>query len=77
MQVTGVDRVLDVRGLRCPMPVLKANEEIEKLEPGRVLQVIADDPAAEPDLQSWAKWRGYEILEIRKEGKDLFISIRR
>ncbi len=77
MQTTGVGRVLDVRGLRCPMPVLRANEEIEKLEPGSVLQVIADDPAAEPDLQSWAKWRGYEVVEIRKEGKDVLISIRR
>lgn len=77
MQATGVDRILDVRGLRCPMPVLKANEEIEKLEPGKVLLVIADDPAAEPDLQSWAKWRSLEILDIRKEGKDLMISIRR
>lgn len=77
MQATGVDRILDVRGLRCPLPVLKSNEEMEKLEPGKVLQVIADDPAAEPDLQSWAKWQGYEVLEVRKDGKDLFISIRR
>ncbi len=68
--------VLDCIGLYCPMPVLKARQEMDKLGLGEILEVLADDPAAEPDLKSWAKRTGQKILEIEKtsEGLRLFIQ---
>ena len=43
-------QVLDCIGLYCPMPILKTREEIDKLTIGEILEVLADDPAAEPDI---------------------------
>ena len=69
-------RVLDCIGLYCPAPVLKTRQEMDKLAIGEILEVWADDPAAEPDIKSWAKRTGQKILEIEKtsEGLRFFIE---
>ena len=57
---------LDCVGLYCPAPVLNTRQEIDKLAIGDVLEVLADDPAAEEDLKAWAKRTGQKIIEIEK-----------
>jgi TusA-related sulfurtransferase len=57
---------LDCIGLYCPAPVLNTRQEIDKLAIGDVLEVLADDPAAEEDLKAWAKRTGQKIVEIEK-----------
>ena len=59
-------QVLDCIGLYCPMPVLKTRQEMDKLVTGQILEVLADDPAAEEDLKAWAKRAGQKILKIEK-----------
>ena len=59
-------QILDCIGLYCPLPILKTRQEIDKLAIGEVLEVWADDPAAEEDLKAWAKQTGQEILKIEK-----------
>jgi TusA-related sulfurtransferase len=49
------DKLLDARGLNCPMPLVNARKEIGKLEPGQVLKVMAIDRGSVSDFQSWAK----------------------
>ena len=46
------DQTLDCIGLYCPMPVIRTNEEMDKLAVGEVLEVLADDSAAEEDLKA-------------------------
>ena len=65
------DRTLDCIGLYCPIPVLKVREELDKLAVGQVLEVWADDPAAEEDIPRLAKRIGQEILAIGKDGLKL------
>ena len=60
------DATLDCIGLYCPMPVLKTREEIDKLSTGEILEVWADDAAAEADLKAWAKRTGQKVLDIKK-----------
>ena len=48
-------QVLDCIGLYCPIPVLNTKQEMDKLAIGEILEVLADDPAAEEDLKAWAK----------------------
>ena len=62
----GANQILDCIGLYCPTPVLKTRQEMDKLAVGEVLEVLADDPAAEEDLKAWAKRTGQKILEIEK-----------
>ena len=71
------DAELDCVGLYCPMPISMTKEEIERIEVGQVLKVVADDPAAEEDIQRWAKRTGHAILEFEKEGPTMTFLIRR
>lgn len=65
------DRELDCLGLYCPEPVFRTRQEIDKLAADQVLEVIADDPAAEEDIKRLVKRLGHQLLELRKE-KDRF-----
>ena len=56
-----VHQILDCIGLYCPMPVLKTRQEMDKLATGEILEVLADDSAAEEDLKAWAKRQGNRI----------------
>jgi TusA-related sulfurtransferase len=71
------DRVLDCRGQFCPAPVLRAREEIDRLESGQVLQVLTSDPASREDISRWAKRTGHELVELREDGSDLAFLIRK
>jgi len=79
-QVSGkvkVDRTLDCVGLYCPEPVFRTRQEIDKMNVGQVLEIIADDPAAEADIQSLVKRTGQKLVEIRKEGSHIRFLIRK
>jgi TusA-related sulfurtransferase len=49
------DKMLDARGLNCPMPLVNARKEIGKLALGQVLKVVATDKGSIADFQGWAK----------------------
>ncbi len=78
MEATFVeDRLLDARGLQCPMPVVLANKEINQLEPGQLLKVLATDKGALSDFPAWAEDTGHEIVVSGEEEGALFFFIRR
>jgi len=72
-----VDLTLDARDLFCPSPVLKAAEEMDKLAPGQLLRILANDPAAEEDIQRWAKRAGHTLVELTKNGHELTFLTRK
>jgi TusA-related sulfurtransferase len=69
------DRTLDLIGFYCPIPVYRTREESDKMKVGQVLEVFADDPAAEEDISRWAKRTGQEVLLFNKseDGKLRFL----
>ena len=71
------DRELDCLGLYCPEPVFRTRQEIDKLAVGQVLEVIADDPAAEEDIKRLVKRLGHQLLELRKEEDRLHFLIKK
>ena len=71
------DRELDCLGLYCPEPVFRTRQEIDKLAVGQVLEVIADDPAAEEDIKRLVKRLGHQLLELRKEEDGLHFFIKK
>ena len=70
-------QTLDCIGLYCPMPILETRKEMDKLAIGEILEVLADDPAVEEDLKSWAKWSGQKILEIEKTDEGMRFLIQK
>jgi len=69
--------ILDAIGLLCPEPLFQARTAIDALEPGEVLEVLADDPAAEEDLTRFARRAGHEMVAVEDEGDYKRFLIRR
>lgn len=74
---TKVDRRLDCLGLYCPEPVFRTRMELDEMEVGETLEVVADDPAAESDIQSLVKHLEQEIVSSSKEGNTIRILIKK
>ena len=63
-------RTVDARGLKCPMPIVKAKKEIDAIPVGDVLRVIATDPGSVLDFQGWIKTSTRYELVKQEEGQD-------
>lgn len=59
------DELLDCVGLFCPQPLFQTKQAIESIEPGQVLEILADDPAAEEDLRRFCKRTGHELISVQ------------
>ncbi|MCY4142438.1 MAG: sulfurtransferase TusA family protein [Gammaproteobacteria bacterium] len=59
--------VLDVKGLQCPMPLLKAKKALNEIAPGSFLQVIATDPGSVKDFQVFSRQSGHELIEMHED----------
>jgi len=71
------DKVLDARGLYCPEPVYKTRVEMDSMNVGQIIHVMADDPAAEEDISRWAVRVGQELLRIDKKGEELHFFLKK
>ena len=67
MSGTNWDYELDARGLLCPLPVLKARKRLQGLEPGAVLRMVADDPAAVIDVPHFCAEAGHALVDTAEE----------
>ena len=53
---------LDCRGMKCPRPIIEVARRIGEVSVGAALELLADDPAAGPDLAAWCRMRGQTLL---------------
>ncbi len=66
-------KTLDVKGLSCPMPIVKTKQAIDTLEEGDILEVLATDSGSMSDLQGWSEGTdGVDLLEQVEDG-DLYV----
>ena len=77
MSSTKPDKFLDCIGLFCPEPVFRTRLELDEMKVGDVLEVTADDPAAEEDIKRLVKRLGHEILSFETEGDKVKFLIRK
>lgn len=56
------DRELDVRGLSCPLPILRTKKTLAEMESGQVLRVLATDPGSLKDFPAFARQTGNDLL---------------
>lgn len=69
-------QLLDVKGLNCPMPLLKAKQALNAMAPDACLKVLATDPGSVRDFEVFSRQSGNELLESRQEG-DTYIYLLR
>jgi len=60
-------KVVDSRGTSCPGPITDLFKAYRKAEVGDIIELLATDPAAKPDVQAWVKKSGNELLDIIDE----------
>ena len=60
--MTQVELSLDCLGLKCPQPIIELARRIGEVEVGQLVELRADDPAAEPDLAAWCRMRGQQLV---------------
>ena len=63
------DITLDLTGLKCPLPVLKARRAIKDMSSGGMIEVLADDPAAELDFAHFCETGHHELIETEKSSR--------
>ena len=68
---------LDVKGLNCPLPVLRVKKRMRDLAAGTELRVLATDPGAPRDVEAFCEAAGHAFLGAREEGGVFTIGIRR
>lgn len=71
------ETLLDLKGLKCPLPVLRANRALRHMPPGARLRVLATDRAAIADFQAFCRESGHALLAWSDDAGVLSFLIRR
>jgi tRNA 2-thiouridine synthesizing protein A len=71
------ETILDTRGLKCPLPVLRARKAMQGIAPGEVLRVLATDPATVRDFQAFCAATGHELVEHSERAGEFTFLLRK
>jgi tRNA 2-thiouridine synthesizing protein A len=72
-----IAKVMDLKGLACPMPVVKVSKGIKEVEVGEVIEAISTDPGSLTDFPAWARTSGNEIIDTQQNEGEIKFTIRR
>ncbi|MFK9093695.1 sulfurtransferase TusA family protein [Bacillus salipaludis] len=72
-----IAKVLDAKGLACPMPIVKTKKAMNGLESGQVLEIHTTDKGAKNDMAAWAKSGGHELVKHEEENEILKFWIKK
>jgi len=71
------DQLLDVKGLNCPLPILRAKKALKDVPTGGTLEVLATDPGAVKDFEAFCRTTGNQLLESKSENNVFSFVIKR
>ncbi len=77
MALETADRTLDCLHMLCPMPIVKISRAIKEIEVGQTLLMVADDPGARPDMDTWTRRMGHPLVGFEQEGRVMRFLVRR
>ncbi|KMK77985.1 sulfurtransferase TusA family protein [Alkalihalobacillus pseudalcaliphilus] len=72
-----VKKVLDAKGMACPMPIVKTKKEMKSLNTGEILEVQATDQGALKDFDAWSQSTGHELLQTKEENGVITFHIKK
>ena len=72
-----MSHVLDVKGLACPLPVLRAKKAMREVAPGETLEVLATDPGTVEDFKAFCQTTGHALVETREDAGVFTFLIRK
>jgi tRNA 2-thiouridine synthesizing protein A len=71
------DLELDLRGLLCPMPMVRVSQNVSKVPVGGIVRAVATDAGSMADIPAWAKSTGNEVLQAEKSGSEFVFLVKR
>ena len=72
------ETMLDLKGLLCPMPVVKIAQAIKTVAVGEVIEAVATDPGVLSDIPAWARSTGHELVAMEKtDSKEFRFVVKR
>ena len=74
---TTIAVTLDLKGLSCPMPIVKTAKAMRDLSQGDVLEAFATDPGSVPDFVAWCRATGNQLLEHSEQDGGYRFAIRK
>ena len=69
--------IFDARGYRCPVPVIRLEAMLRRLEPGRQIKIIADDPVAAVDIPYYCSRAGHHAKRLPNQGESCVFLVTR
>ena len=72
-----IAKTLDLKGLLCPMPIVKLSKAIKEVEVGQSIEAFATDPGVMADVPAWCRTTGNELVVLEKQEKQFHFIIRR
>ena len=69
--------ILDLKGLLCPMPVVKMAKAIKEIEIGQSIEAYATDPGVMADIPAWCRTTGNELVTLEKVDKQFHFVVKR
>ncbi len=66
---------LDVKGLKCPLPILRTKKTLATMSSGQILRVVATDPTTVKDFDAFARQTGHEIVSVPEAGSEEFVFL--
>lgn len=72
------DHLVDAKGLKCPMPVIKLQQQVRQSRPGELISIECTDPGAEKDITSWARVNKHTLQHVVTTDYDcrIFVKIK-
>lgn len=67
--------ILDARGMRCPMPLLKLKQNLHQLPTGEVLKVVTTDPISQRDFVAFLQRSPHRLLAMSQQDEDFVFEI--
>lgn len=75
--MTEITKELDMKGLNCPLPILRIKQTISRMESGEVLKAVGTEPGTERELKIFCKQGGHEFLGYQETASEFIYLIRK
>jgi tRNA 2-thiouridine synthesizing protein A len=72
-----ISKTFDLKGLACPMPVVKVSKGIKDVAVGEVIEAVSTDPGSLTDIPAWARTSGNEVVKTEQDGDVIRFYIKR
>jgi TusA-related sulfurtransferase len=75
--MTDITQELDLKGLNCPLPILRIKQTLTRMESGDVVKVVGTEPGTEREVKILCQQGGHELVEFKEEDKEFIYIIRK